>query len=206
MSHLFDIDSKVFAFLTRLADLVILNFLFIICCLPIITIGASFTALYSMTLKMIKNEELYIVKGFFQSFKENFYQSTIIGIITLAISIMLYLSLRALPLVSNILITALFILGCFTFFCIVSYAFPITAKFYNKIPNILKNSLAMAFINIPLTIPIVILNVMPLICLAIDMRLFAAYISIAVIIGFSLTALMNSYILEYIFKKYIHLQ
>lgn len=61
----------------------------------------------------------------------------------------------------------------------------------------------MAFLNIPLTIPVVILNTLPLICLAIDMKLFAAYASIATIIGFSLTAFMNSYILEFIFKKYI---
>lgn len=132
MSNLFDINSKFFAFLTRISDLVILNILFILCCLPIITIGASFTALYTMTLRMIRNEENYIVKDFFKSFKENFYQSTIIWTIALLFIMMFYLSLRALPLVSNIFILSFFIIGFFTFSCVVSYAFPITARFYNN--------------------------------------------------------------------------
>lgn len=206
MSDLFDINSKFFAFLIRILDLVILNILFILCCLPIITIGASFTALYTITLRMIRNEDNYIVKDFCKSFKENFYQSTVIWIIALSFIIMFYLSLRALPLVSNILILSLFIIGFFTFSCVVSYVFPITARFYNNIITILKNSLLMAFSNIPLTIPIVILNTLPIICLTIDMRVFAAYASIATIIGFSLTAFINSYILEFIFKKYIPAQ
>ena len=45
----FNYDSPIMQFLTRLTDLFILNFLFLICSIPIITIGASATALYSVT-------------------------------------------------------------------------------------------------------------------------------------------------------------
>lgn len=67
----------------RAADLMILNIVFIICCLPIVTIGASLTALHYVTLKMVRNEESYIVKSFFKSFKQNFKQATIINLIML---------------------------------------------------------------------------------------------------------------------------
>lgn len=71
-------DSWVMRILTRIFDLIILNLLFIICSLPVITIGTSLTALYSVTLKIVRNEEGYIVRGFFKAYKENFKQSLII--------------------------------------------------------------------------------------------------------------------------------
>ena len=67
----------------RVADLIILNLIFIVCCIPIVTIGPALTALYYMTLKMARNEETYIIRGFFKSFKENFRQAIVIWLIIL---------------------------------------------------------------------------------------------------------------------------
>ena len=60
----------------KFGDLFLLNILFTITSLPVITIGASFTALYSMTFKMVRNEEMAIKDGYFKAFKRNFKQST----------------------------------------------------------------------------------------------------------------------------------
>ena len=60
MSRAFNFEGPVFTFLSRLADLFWLNLLFIVCCIPVITIGAATTALYYVTLKMAKDEEGYI--------------------------------------------------------------------------------------------------------------------------------------------------
>ena len=66
MGSFFNMDSPVMRFLSRLCDLMILNILCLICCIPIVTIGASITALYSVTLKMVKGEDfLYCKKAFF---------------------------------------------------------------------------------------------------------------------------------------------
>ena len=78
--NIFNPDSPIMRFLSRLFDLIVLNALFIICCLPVVTIGASITAMYSVTLKMIRNEECYIVRGFFSSFKKNFKTATLLWI------------------------------------------------------------------------------------------------------------------------------
>ena len=52
MDRLFNMDNKFFTVMGRVADLIMLNVVFLICCLPIVTIGASLTALHYVTLKM----------------------------------------------------------------------------------------------------------------------------------------------------------
>ena len=71
--------------MSRIFDMMCLNVLWLVCSLPIFTIGASTTAMYTVMLKVVKNEEGYIVKGFFKAFKENFKKSTIIWLILLVI-------------------------------------------------------------------------------------------------------------------------
>ena len=65
MDKLFNMDNKFFSFMGRAADLFMLNVVFVICCLPVVTIGASLTALHYVTLKMARNEESYIIRSFF---------------------------------------------------------------------------------------------------------------------------------------------
>ena len=75
----FDMDSPLMQGLGKMADLLWLNVLTLICCIPIVTIGASFTAMNYMALKMARNEECYITRGFFKSFRENLKQATLIS-------------------------------------------------------------------------------------------------------------------------------
>ena len=72
MGRFFSIDSPLFSFLTKVADLILLNFLALIFCLPVITVGASLTALNYVALKIVRDEECYITRSFLKSFKENF--------------------------------------------------------------------------------------------------------------------------------------
>ena len=65
MNRFFNMDNKFFTFMGRIADLIILNLLCIVCCIPIVTIGPAITAMFYVTMKMVRNEEAYIVKGFF---------------------------------------------------------------------------------------------------------------------------------------------
>ena len=76
MNRFFNMDNKFFVFMGRVADLLLLNFLCILCCIPVVTAGASITALYYVTLKMARDEESYIARSFFRSFKQNFKQAT----------------------------------------------------------------------------------------------------------------------------------
>ena len=85
MDNLFRYDNKFFEILGKITDIVILNLFCIISCLPIITIGTSITATYSIAMKIIKGEDTNIVKEFIKKFRENFKSSTIVWMIMLIV-------------------------------------------------------------------------------------------------------------------------
>ena len=89
MGKLFDLESPLFSGLNKMADLIYLNLLTFVCCIPIITIGASMTALNYVVLKMVRNEDSHLTRQFFKSFKQNFKQATIIWLIILLAIIVL---------------------------------------------------------------------------------------------------------------------
>ena len=89
MGGLFAADGKLAQTLGKIADLVILNVLWIVCSIPVVTAGAAATAFYSVALKMIKNEEAYVASSFFKAFRENFKQSFIVTLILLAVAAVL---------------------------------------------------------------------------------------------------------------------
>ena len=64
-------------FISTVADLIILNLLFVICSIPIVTFGAAYSAKYYVAMKKIRGEETGTVVPFFKAFKRNFKQSTI---------------------------------------------------------------------------------------------------------------------------------
>ena len=66
----FDLESPLMQILNKVADLMILNILTVVCCIPVITTGASLTAMHYVALKMARNEECYIARDFFKSFKD----------------------------------------------------------------------------------------------------------------------------------------
>ena len=85
-----NIDSPFMQFMNKVADLMILNLLTIVCMIPIITTGAALTAMHYQVLKIVRDEECYIVKGYFKAFRENFKQSTAIWLIMLVIGAVSY--------------------------------------------------------------------------------------------------------------------
>lgn len=65
MQKLFDMDNKFMSILGKTGDMILLNLLFLVTCIPFFTIGAALTALYDVSLRMAKNEEAYIIRSFF---------------------------------------------------------------------------------------------------------------------------------------------
>ena len=91
MQKLFSLDGRLVKTLTRLTDIIILNTLFIVCCLPILTIGASLTALATMWHRLLKGEDTDLLFHFFRLFRANFKQATVIWLTCLGLSALLYL-------------------------------------------------------------------------------------------------------------------
>lgn len=139
---LFNMNSGFFKFINRLLDVLFINLLWIICSLPIVTIGASTCAAFSITLKMVDDEEGYIGKTFFKAFKQNFKQGTLMWLITAPCIYMLYLlwqmvikseDINAIVIIGVILLTAIAI-------SINLYSYPLIARYENSLKKIIKNS------------------------------------------------------------------
>jgi uncharacterized membrane protein YesL len=146
--------------LSRVADLMILNFLTLVCSIPVITAGAALTALHYSCLKMVRDEDSYLIKAYFKSFRENFRQATIIwvllllavGAIAADIAIMYY-SVMEFPFIIRlaILLVSLMIL------CTSMYVFPMQAKFANPVRRTIKNAFMTSMIQFPKTLLMVLL-------------------------------------------------
>lgn len=142
MDKLFNMDNKFFSFMGRAADLFMLNVVFVICCLPVVTIGASLTALHYVTLKMARNEESYIIRSFFKSFKQNFKQSTIINLIMLLIAGVLYFDTNIVRQMGGSMSKVLYIIFIalgIIYLAVFLYIYPVLAKFYNSIKNTFRS-------------------------------------------------------------------
>ena len=74
-------DSPLMVFISKVTDFIILNFLWVICSIPLVTIGAATTAKYTIAMRILRNEESPVIKPFFVAFKENFAQATKIWLI-----------------------------------------------------------------------------------------------------------------------------
>lgn len=207
MDRLFNMDNKFFTVMGRVADLIMLNVVFLICCLPIVTIGASLTALHYVTLKMARNEESYIIRSFFKSFKQNFKQATVINLIMLAVAAILYMDLRIVGNIdgtmSQVLYIVFFAFGIL-YMMVFLYIYPVLAKFYNSIKNTFRNAFLMAIRHLPYTVLMAVITLLPAGVFFIkSFRIQSMAIMLLCMFGFALEAFINGHFLVKIFDNYI---
>lgn len=203
--NIFSPDSYLGRFLYWAADIVILNILWLICSLPIFTIGASTTALYYSLMKRSRRDESYVHKNFFNSFKANFKQSTIMWLIMLVIGAVLFLDYRVGTLyntqgygVGKFFIIISIILSI-PYMFVLTYIFPVQAKFENSIKDNFKNAILMAIGHLGYTILILII-VASFVLLTFISR---AFIGVEILCGFSLLGFLTSNVFITVFRKHL---
>lgn len=202
MGKIFNLDNPVWVFIGKFADVFILNLLWLICCIPIFTIGASTTALYYVTLKLAKDEEGYIIKSFFKSFKDNLKQATGIwlimlsGGIILALDYFFYLKQAAGKGTLPTMLYMAFLGVLFLYVIVLTYIFPVLSRFENSVKNTFKNAFFMAIRHLPWSILMVVITF----GIAI---LSVTLVPALVMLGYGLIAFINSYIFVHIFRNYI---
>ena len=200
-------DNPVISGMSRIFDMMCLNVLWLVCSLPIFTIGASTTAMYTVMLKVVKNEEGYIVKGFFKSFKDNFKQATIINLIMIAVGAVLYLDLNVaknMPGSAGQIFHVIFMAFVIIYYVLFLYVYPILARFYNTIRNTIKNALFMAIRHLPYTVVMVLIGLCPLLLLFIgSYQIQSTLFVLFLVMGFGVIAYCNSFFLVKIFDLYM---
>lgn len=164
MGAIFNLDSPFMQALSKIADLMLLNVLTLVCCIPVVTAGASLTAMHYVVLKMVRGEECYLVRNFFKSFKKNFRQATIIWLLlllTLFVIYVDYLIIRnsgmAIPAFVQVVIGVVAIMVVFASM----FLFPLLAKFENPVRRTIINAFMASIKELPRTILMIILYLVP---------------------------------------------
>lgn len=199
----FSTDNPFFDFMGNIGDLIILNILFVLTSLPLITIGASLTAVNQVVLRIQRGESNYVAREYIKAFKEEWKQSTVLWIIFLLTGALLLFDVvyvRSLGRGMAVAIGGVIAVWSFVF----SYAFPLQARFQNTIKNTLKNALFLSVMNLPSTILIVVLNSIPVICIVAGTFVTVMALPIYCFLGFALTVKINSIFFDTIFRKFIN--
>lgn len=146
MSNLIDPDRPLLAFITKMAYSAYLNILWLICCLPIVTIGASTTALFYVTLKMAEDRDDGLTGMFFRAFRQNFLPATKLWLVLLGAGAFLAMDGYIVWHIWSqsifwTLVAALLIVAAIVYAVVLLYAFPLLARFENTTFGILKTAL-----------------------------------------------------------------
>lgn len=206
LSGLFQYDNPVWKFIGKLFDIFILNLLWMICSIPIVTIGASTTAVYYVTMHLVEDDYGNTIEKFFHAFRQNFIQSTIIwGImaasgIFLAADLLLIFRIQLPSLWFQHLIIAVLLLLTFIWTAAFLFVFPLQSRFYNPVSRTLINAVFLSMKHLPTTISLLILDaVLPVLAFFVTARLQP----ILLMFGFPLSAFINSYYLLRVFQLYV---
>lgn len=196
-------DSPFSQLLLKLCYSCYLNLLWLICCIPIVTIGASTTALYYTSLKIVRGEDHALGHMFFRSFRENFRQSTVLWLILLATGLFLagdgYLAYRlraastGAPAVLWTLILALVIGAAVVYTIVLLFVFPLVASVSNTNWAMLKNSFFIGARYLFCTILVFVVH----------FAMFFAVVSIFTplfLLGEGLCALISSYLMSNVLR------
>ncbi len=188
-------------FLNTTADFIVLNIIFLISCIPVVTIGPAVAALYQVLLRESRGEHGYLVKKYIQHFKEMFWQGSFTFVTfaaTLLITSFAFIFWKALDGVTAIIITVLTLLLCIAIICGLMYVFPLMARFKNSFLHTIKNAYLLSLTNLKYTSLLLLLHifVFGLIYLFPAVRVFM------IIVGFSFFAYCMSFIFTRVFKGY----
>jgi uncharacterized membrane protein YesL len=165
---IFGYSSPFAKFVNRLVDVIVLSLLTLLCSLPIVTIGASFSALYYVLLKMVRDQDFRIVHGFFKGFRENFWKGTALWLIMAVVIGILGMDFF---LLSNIamdygdLVRILLVLISALVIMVGNYIFPMQAQFENTVFGTIKKAFIVCFMNLPRSIILLLIMGTPIVIL-----------------------------------------
>ena len=205
MRNLFNYENPFIQFLVRVGDLIILNVLFILCSAPVVTLGASLTALHRVTQNMLFQQEEPLLKAFFRAFRQNFKQSTLAWLVELVVIVSLVCDVLLVMAYFNgglakamyILVAVLAILVAGVY----AYLMPLIARYENGMRQQVNNAVVLAIIKLPKTLLLVFLNLLPVILVLISVPVFVQTLIFWVVIGFAFVSFIESSILKPVFQQ-----
>ena len=190
-----------------MADLLILNLLWLLCSLPILTVGPATCALYAVTLKIARDEPVETVKGFFSAFKSNFKPAFLLGLLALFAAVVIYADgIYAFSSEGSIKIVFCIVTGIImaiwlTYLC---YVFALQARFENTLKAHIRNAYLLAFCAPLQTVLMWIILAFPFLLIFLLPQYVVAYIGfLFILFGISLPVYCNCRTLRKIFDRFL---
>ncbi len=206
MGSIFSLDSPLMRGLGRIADMMILSVLWIVCSIPLVTIGASTAALYTMTLRMVRDEEGKLFAGFLQAFKENFKQATVIHLIltVLVAFLCVYLQIvRGMPGQMKQVFWIATVMFGFIWLMEMLFVYPVQARFENTLGKTMKNAWLIAASNVPVLLGVIVISGLPVLTLLLNTTFFFRMLPLWIFFAPGLIAWLNSFLFQRCFRRYI---
>ena len=197
-------DSRFVRFLTKVCDLLLLNVLTAFLSLTVIAAGTAIISLYTAVVKMMQEEDSEPVSCFLHALRENF--SLSVPAAPLLFADLLLLALLRYALIAETLVFSpaafVFLAIAATFLtALLSYLFPLLARFENTFPRHLANAWRLAAANLPVTFLLVTVNLLPLLLAVFLPGLFQLLAVFWLMIGVAASAYLNSFYLCQIFDR-----
>ena len=204
MFSMFSPDSKFMQIISRITDLILLNIVFLITCLPVVTIGPSVTAMYTLCFRMMREEDNGVIMPYFRAFRNNFRQSIALsGILLLVTGPALYYAHRVFQTDSLLRYTGfVFLLIAAIGLMTAAYVFPWVSQFRNSIGQSLQNALILSITNLPRSLCILLLQLLPVGLWIFNFELFQKISFLWLALYFSAAAYMTAGLLWHVFKPY----
>lgn len=199
------LDNPFVQILSRIGDLILVNMLFILCSIPVITAGAAAAALHKVAQSIVMDTEVGVFMPFFRAFKENFKQATVLWLGELVILGAL-VSYRLifdgfLPQgVASVLNILLLVVGLLLL-CVAVYALPLLVRYENSLSQLLKNAAILSVIKLPRTLAMVGLALIMPVTFYLSVTVFIDTLFFWMIIGFGFVAYLDSKLLKPVFLE-----
>lgn len=206
MMGIFNEDNFLNTALLKIWDLVLANLLFILCSIPLLTIGPSLTALYHCTLRIVKGTHTGTLKTFFHAFKSNFKNSMVVWLGSLLLFFILYNNLTFLQQMDGSFAAVLFYMTIFLavfLLMITAYIYPVLAAFEGNLKTLLKDAVLFAYLHIFKTIRLLLVWILPCLLTYFDTQFQPLYVFCWFFFLFSTLAYINSFTLYKLFRPYL---
>lgn len=205
MKNFFNLENPVIQFLARVGDLMCMNALFLICSIPIFTIGASAAALHKVTQEIACDEDQGILKTFFKAFRSNFKQATVSWLLVLVFfaGIGCNLLLVQTFCTGTLSMVLRCLLGAASILVLAeaSFLFPLIVRYDNTLREHAVNAGILAVVKLPRTIALVLLNLLPVLIFIISPKTFLETLVFWLALGFGFSSYLGSILLVPVFKE-----
>ena len=195
MATLFSADSALMRGLSLVADMIVLNLLFVATSIPVFTLGASLTGLNFTAMRLATGECNSVTSDYFRSFGRNFRQATVIWLLLLALAgvmaawYVVVTNLNFGPLAELLLVAVWYVLA-FNFAVAALFVFPYLASFEGRTREVLRNARLMSLIGLCVTVTVFYPQ-------------FTGYGLLWFSVGFAGVATINGRLFAGVFSKYI---